>query len=64
MSTQAPSAAKSYAQQILNRAKSGSQEYSEAAITRALRVTGDIPWFDYRLEMKKPNRDARNGRRA
>ena len=53
MKTEKPSAAKAYAQRILNRAKAGSQEYSEAAITRALRVTGDIPELDYRRPTNK-----------
>jgi len=55
MSTPKPTTAKAYAQQILNRAKAGSQRYGEAAITRALRVTGDIPELDYRRKVLPPD---------
>jgi hypothetical protein len=55
MSTPKPTTAKAFAQQILNRAKAGSQDYGEAAITRALRVTGDIPELDHKRPVNRPD---------
>lgn len=48
-----PHTARDKARRILDGAKAGGP-YTEAAITEALRVTGDLPDYEYRRAVHRP----------